>query len=65
MAGVLVSAGGDRVRQIDAGPSVIRRAIGLADLGDEARRDAGVARRRVQLLVSEQGHAIMSIFLCH
>jgi hypothetical protein len=24
------------------------------DLGDESRRDAGVARRRVQLLVSEQ-----------
>ena len=35
------------------------------DLGDESRRHAGVAGRRVQLLVSEQGHAIMSIFLCH
>jgi hypothetical protein len=35
------------------------------DLGDQARRHAGVAGRRVELLVPEQGHAIMSIFLCY
>ena len=35
------------------------------DLGDKSCRHAGVASRRVELLVSEQGHAIMSIFLCH
>ena len=35
------------------------------DLGDESRRHAGVAGRRVQLLVSERTRVIMRTFLCH
>ena len=53
-------AGRDRLREIDAEP--IQRALDVADRGDG---DAGVERRRLELGVSEQGHAIMSIFLCY
>ena len=47
-------------REVD--PQPLQRALDVADRVDG---DTGVERRRLQLRVSEQGHAIVSIFLCH
>ena len=59
-----------RRRLLDGSPRTLagRRAQTgerALDLGDESCPHAGVASRRVELLVPKQGHAIMSIFLCH
>src|SRR5271166_2021152 len=54
------SGGRRSAREVEAQP-----LQGARDVADRVDGDAGIERRRLELLVAKQGHAIMRTFLCH